>query len=148
MGWNERVVEALEMLASVLAISESGAAGDGAYAEVGTTVLEGKYDWITVEVACAGADMTGAGFKIEKLTASGGIALPWLAGTDFANAAYFKEGEESGVDDQGSGHHAHLLDDGESVFLTLRVTGVYSVKFSAIGVGATITITGSATKGG
>jgi len=146
--YEQQAAESLAKLVTPLAVSESGAAGNGAYAPIGTTVLSGLYDWIAVEVACAAADMTGDGFKVEKIAASGGAVLPWLAGAQWADGSQFGEHEESGVDDDGDGHYVYQLDTGESAFVRLCVTGLYSVKFSAIGNGATITIAGSATKGG
>jgi len=123
-------------------VSESGAAGTSpAYGTVGTITLKGRYDWLSLQVGCVGATLTG--FRVERQASVGGDWLPWLAGTDFADASQLAEGEESGVDDAGNGHYVYQLATTENGYLKLRVTGVYAVRISAIGAGATVAVAGT-----
>ena len=144
--YEQQAAESLAKLVTPLAVSESGAAGNGAYAAIGTTVLSALYDWIALQVKSVGATLTG--FKVEKRTSADGAWLPWLAGAQWADGSQFGEGEESGVDDAGSGHYVYQLATTESAYIRLRVTGADAIRISAIGNGATVTAAGSATKGG
>ena len=121
-------------------IEMSATLGSAALGVVGSVVSDYLGRWLAVCVKTSDVAMTN--FEVEYQISNGGGWIPQLASTDWADPDNFDTGEQSGTDDQGNGHYVYNLGIGEFTMIRLNVTGVYAVRFSATGNGATVTIKG------
>jgi len=121
----------------------SGAAG-AALAEIVKREVACGATWFGGTVKTTGAALTDFSFDVcfSQADYDAGTWIAQITGTQWADAAKFHDGEESGMDASNT-RYVNTLGDGESCVLRLLLRNFYAFRFRALGSGATVTIEGS-----